>query len=105
MRAYATCGNLEQATGISDEIRQALARFQPEEFSEPKRYWKMPELFEFTFNLSPATEASFLDIVKSCDEGWLHMGNGQDRSSVWNQVPSLSFLTSSVTWAELALMP
>ncbi len=105
MRAYATCGDFGQAKKISEEIREALSVHHPMDFSEPKLYWKMPELFEFSFKLSPATEASFLEIIKSCDQGWLHMGDGQDRSSVWNQAEGLSFLAPSVTWAELALFP
>lgn len=105
IRAYGNCGSLEEAKGISDAIRLALSQFDPEDLSEPKPYWKMPELFEFSFNLSPATEISFLQLVKSCGEGWLHLGDGQDRASVWNRVEGCSFLTPSVAWAELALMP
>lgn len=105
IRTYATCGNLEQAKGISNEIQLALADFHPVHLSDPKPYWKMPELFEFSLNLSPATEDSFLEIVKSCDEGWLHMKSGHDRSAVWKQAEGLSFLAPSITWAELALFP
>lgn len=105
IRTYATCGSLEQAKGIYNEIQLALADFHPAYFSDPKPYWKRPELFEFSFNLSPATEASFLEIVKSCDEGWLHMKGDHDRSSVWNRAEGLSFLAPAITWAELALFP
>jgi hypothetical protein len=105
MRAYATCGNLGQTNGISNEIQLALARLHPTHFSDPKPYWKMPEFFEFSFNLSPATEHSFLEIIKSCDGGWLHMRDDHDRSSVWNRVEGLSLLTPSIAWAELALIP
>lgn len=105
IRTYAICGNLDRAKEMSNEIQLALADFHPTHFSAPKPYWKMPELFEFSFNLSPATEDSFLEIVKSCDEGWLHMKSDHDRSSVWNQSEDLIFLAPSVTWAELALFP
>ena len=105
IRTYAVCGNLDQAREISNEIQLALADFHPTHYSAPKPYWKMPELFEFSFNLSPATEASFLEIVNFCDKDWLHMGSGQDRSSVWNPAEGISFLSPSVTWATLALFP
>ena len=105
IRAYANCGSLEEAKEISDAIRLVLFQFDPVDFSEPKPYWKMPELFEFSFNLSPATETSFLEVIKSCGAGWLHLGNGKDRSSVWNRVEAYSFLTPSVAWAELVLIP
>ena len=105
IRTYATCENLEQAKEISREIQLALADFHPVRFSDPKPYWKVPELFEFSFNLSPATDDSFLEIIKFCEEGWLHMKGDHDRSSVWNQADDFSFLAPSITWAELALFP
>lgn len=105
IRAYAICCNVEQAKTISNEIQQALIGFHAVHFSDPAPYWKMPELFEFSYNLSPAIEDSFLAIVKLCDEGWLHMRDDHDRSSVWNHAEGFSFLTPSIVWAELALIP
>jgi len=103
MRVYGNCENREQARDISAGIRQALAKFQLSDRMEPKPYWKIPELFGFTFDLTPATEASFLDIVNLCDAGWLHLGDGQDRSSIWNRTEGAVFLTPAVSWAELSL--
>ena len=105
MRVYGNCENQEQAKDISTGIRRALAKFQLSDRMASKPYWKVPELFEFTYDLTPATQSSFLDIVNLCGIGWLHMGDGLDRSSVWNRVEGTVFLTPAVSWAELSLSP
>lgn len=61
----------------------------------------MPELFEFNFNLTPASQEELSGIVSSVPSGWHHFGDEEDRSSVWNRAPGLSFLAPEVTWAEL----
>jgi hypothetical protein len=103
MRLFADCENSVTAQGISIRLTGALSSFSPKVFNESEPYWKMPELFEFTFTLTPTSESTFHSITANCNEGWLHMGGGTDRSSVWNRASGTVFLIPEVAWAEVAL--
>lgn len=104
LRAFADCDSQDAALVISDRLLFALSKFSPESARPPRPYWKMPHLFEFTFLLSPANEASFQAIVLASSGGWHHVGVGDEPSSVWNRKSDHVFLVPEVSWAEIQLI-
>lgn len=80
-----------------------MSQFGPQEESAPQRYWKMPELFEFSFTLSPPTEASFEALVSCPVGGWSHSTAVGERWAIWNRQQGQFFLVPEVSWAEVQL--
>ena len=100
LRVFAECGSEGYAEHLQRELCVALTTWVLAKPSTARRYWKMPDLFEFTFRLTPATFEARDQIIGSAS-GWHHSGDELDRSSVWNRSPGVSFLVAEVTWAEL----
>ena len=105
LRLFANCGGPEEAAAIDARLCQALSAWHPSSASLARPYWKNEAQFEFTFNLQPASAASFLSITSLTKEGWApHRVNEPERSAVWNNVPGSSFLAPEVGWANLELI-
>jgi hypothetical protein len=103
LRTFADCENQQVAQTIAARIESALSQFSPQAVAEPRRYWKLPHLFEFTFVLTPATAASFREVVSASSGGWVHSQAGGELSSVWNRGRDHAFLVPEVSWAEVQL--
>jgi len=101
LRLFAECGSRERAEELDGELAAALAAFHPAASMEPARYRKLPELFEFSFDLSPGTRATFDAVLGHATDGWVHTGDEEHVSSVWNRAPGGVFLSPAVRWAEL----
>ena len=82
-------------------IESALVLFEPTPAAKPKAYWKMPELFEFTYRLSSETRNIWDELVSEPSGGWKVFGDSDDRSAVWNRGNDGVFLVPAVRWAEL----
>lgn len=83
-------------------IESALLLFEPTPAARPRAYWKMPELFEFTYRLSSETRNIWDESVSEHSGGWKVFGDSEDRSAVWNRGDDRAFLLPAVRWAELA---
>ena len=103
LRLFADCESAAVASGIAARLHTALLQLNPEAFSPPKPYWKLPHLFEFAFTFSPPTEAQFHLLVSSPPGGWSHSASGAERSSVWNRASDQIFLLPEVSWANVEL--
>jgi len=103
LRAYADCGSSEAARDLAARLGLALSHLSPQASLEPRRYWKLPHLYEFAFHLSPATEAAFQSLVSASSGGWSHSNLGADLSSVWSRRQDHVFLVPEVSWAEVQL--
>ena len=104
LRLYADCPSTATASIIDAKIRSALSAWSPNAFSRPEQYWKLPEQFGFTYNLSPAKGTSFEAIMRESTAGWSQSEtNDGERSAVWNRAADSVFLTFEVTWANLEL--
>lgn len=101
LRIFAECGSGERAAAVGCDLVAALAAFRPVASMEPARYRKLPGLFEFSFDLSPGTRATFDGVLARAAEGWVHTGDEEHASSVWNRTPGAVFLSPAVRWAEL----
>jgi len=102
LRLFADCENEHQAARFGYAVTGLLSAFAPVQTLLPVRYWKIPEYFEFTFSLSPATRATFESLLAiNFSENWLHSGDEQESSSVWNRCADACFLLPEVAWAEL----
>ncbi len=101
LRIFAECESGELAAAVASDLAAALAAFHPAASMEPARYRKLPELFEFSFDLSPGTRATFDAVLARAADGWVHTGDEEHASSVWNRAPGGAFLSPAVRWAEL----
>jgi hypothetical protein len=105
LRIYADCRDDQEAAALAGSIGTALVLYDPIEASTPRPYWKMPELFEFTYRLSSPTRDILSELVLRHQAGWTMISEGIEYSAVWNRRQELIFLEPSVRWAELAGMP
>jgi hypothetical protein len=103
LRAFADCESQESAQASAMRILLILSHLSPELSAKPKRYWKLPQLFELAFSLMPATEASFQSLVSRSSGGWEHTRSGNELSSVWNRKLDHIYLVPEVAWAEVQL--
>ena len=87
---------------MASAIEVALVLFEPTPAARPRQYWKMPELFEFTYRLSSQTRNIWDELVVQPSGGWNVFGDSEDRSAVWNRGDDHVFLAPAVRWAELA---
>ena len=104
LRIYANCDHADQATQLAEAIERALVLFEPVVAAPPKQYWKIPELFEFTYRLSSATSDILSELVSDTQDAWKISGRGDDRSAIWNRAADRSFLIPPTRWAEIAVL-
>ncbi len=84
LRIYANCIEDEVAP-LADALESALVPYAPTPASMPRPYWKMPELFEFTYRLSSPTRNIWDELVAQRPEGWYVVDRSEERSAVWNR--------------------
>ena len=101
LRAFVDCADAQTAAGLQQKLCAALVAWASAEPLLAERYWKMPELFELTFRLTPAGPGAFDGIVACAPGGWHHVSDETYRSSVWNRSAGSSFLAPELAWAEL----
>lgn len=100
LRIYADCQDHEEASRLARALEVALSVYEPVATAAPARYWKLPELFGFTYCLSSPVRDIWSDLLSEPDD-WLQTVDGHDRSAVWNRRKDRRFLIPEVRWAEL----
>lgn len=100
MRIYADCEDADEAKRLAHALELALSRYEPVSASTPARYWKIPELFGFTYRLSSPVRDIWSDLI-SDEDGWLQTVDENERSAVWNRLGDRRLLIAEVRWAEL----
>jgi hypothetical protein len=104
LRLFANCDDAASASLLAGRLMLALHAHEPSEHAEPRQYWKMRELFEFTYTLNPETEESFQAVIASTASGWHQVELGDDElSAIWNRANDHVFLVPEVSWANLEL--
>ena len=103
LRLYANCDDASEAERLAGNIASVLSAWETSSATQPRRYWKMPELYEFAIDLYPATVESFQAVRALVAGNWHDVEQACERSSVWNRGADLSFLIPEVSWAELQL--
>jgi len=86
-------------------MMKVLEGFNPRATVTPEQYWKIPEYYYFEFALTPADHQNFKRIIGMASGNWLHMGEDDDLSSVWNKEGEDNFLIPEVQWVEVQLYP
>ncbi len=102
LRVMARCPSVTAAPALQAQLLQALAAFPAAVRGEPEHYWKMPELFEFTFTV--AGPERLCEVIAFSSRGWTDCGDGDTPSWVWNAESGACFLDPAVTWAEVLLV-
>jgi len=100
VRIYADCSNDGEASRLARAFELALSFYDPVTTAAPARYWKLPELFGFTYRLSSPTRDIWAELVSDSD-GWLVMADEHDRLAVWSRVGDRRFLIAEAAWAEV----
>ena len=100
LRIYANCRD-DEAAAMASAIELALVLFEPTPTAKPRQYWKMPELFEFTYRVSSQTWDVWDELLAQPSGGLEIAGDSEDRSAVWNRGDDRVFLAPAVRWAEL----
>ena len=103
LRLFADCADEPTATQLQGALLQALAAFQPAADATPKRYWKIPEYFEFSFALAAAGADDYARLQALSPGGWTTGGDDDDAWAVWNRADGRAFLLPAVAWAEAQL--
>lgn len=103
LRLFANCPDDAAALPLGARIAAALPGLVMTQMSSPERYWKMPELFEFTFAVHPADRSTVDAIVALSPASWTHSGDEHEASSVWNRRDDAMLLLPEVAWVELIL--
>lgn len=101
VRLFIECSDDAEAQEILSSLCRLLSDFSPTPEITPSRYWKMPNLFEFSLDLGAASMDSFHRLVALEPEGWVHGGEHPDLWSVWNRKEGASFLLPGARWAEI----
>jgi hypothetical protein len=63
IRLFAECSDDIEAAKLLFALCNALTAFSPRSASAPARYWKIPELFEFYFALTPQSLDTFQQVI------------------------------------------
>ncbi|WP_335736625.1 hypothetical protein [Rheinheimera muenzenbergensis] len=103
LRLFATCNDDPTSEKLLERLSHEISVFSESIPLNQGRYWKIPELYEFTFHLVPARIDLFNEIIDVSSDGWVHRGNGSERSSVWNVADGEILFVPEVQWAELQL--
>lgn len=104
LRVFAPAAEPAEVEAIGRRLLDALQRFTPGTTQPPERYWKIPEWYEHSLRLAPATEAGFDAVLALSAAGWDPVVRDTECSAVWNASPGIAFLLPEVTWAELLLI-
>jgi uncharacterized protein YjbI with pentapeptide repeats len=100
----ADCKSVEHSIRLLENLQTALNDFVYSRAHPPIQYWKMPELYDFTFDLKPTGMETFDSIIAAAKYGWsyLHADDETiefDRSAVWNRSKGVSLFIPEVSWA------
>jgi hypothetical protein len=101
LRIYANT-SADEAQALAGTIETALLLSGPVVAASPRPYWKMPELFEFTYRLSSPTRDVWSELLAQGRGGWTIVEDGDKRPAVWNRAHDRLLLVPAVQWAELA---
>lgn len=104
LRVFAPAAGPTEAKASGRRLLVALQEFTPVVAQPPERYWKIPEWYEHSLRLGPATEAGFDAVLALAAAGWDPVVRDTECSAVWNADPGIRFLLPEVTWAELLLI-
>ena len=104
LRVFAPAAGPAEAEAIGRRLVDALQEFTPVTAQPPECYWKIPEWYEHSLRLGPATEAGFDAVLTLAALGWDPVVRDVECSAVWNAAPGTRFLLPEVTWAELLLI-
>jgi hypothetical protein len=104
LRLFVECSNLHEAHDMAARLCGPLSKLHLRSADEPKIYWKIPELFEFSYQLASATREDYDRVVSGGGNGWLHMDDLLEPCSVWNRSEGTMLFIDGVTWAEVTLM-
>lgn len=100
IRIYADCNDNSEATRLAQALELALSPYDPIETAAPARYWKISELFGFTYRLSSPVLDIWAELVSDAG-AWTQSRDEHDRSAVWNRLGDRRFLIAEARWAEL----
>ena len=104
LRVFTPAADPAEASAVERRLVGALPAWSPAPSRPPEQYWKIPEWYEHTLELRPATPASFDGVVALARDGWTPCDLETEMNAVWNPRDGATFLLPEVRWAELLLV-
>ncbi len=104
LRVFAPAADPAEASDVARRLAGVLQAWAPAPSGPPGQYWKIPEWYEHTLELRPATRATFDAIVALAQDGWTPLDLETEMNAVWNPRAGATFLLPAVQWAELLLV-
>ena len=108
LRVFAEASSTEEATKIGSEIVEQVEKEADRVEFNSKKYWKIPEYFEITFdiNVVSSSEFGFSTLMSRLGTGWEFHNVRNGKWAVWNFDNNISvnnFCHSKVRWAHLEM--
>ena len=99
---FADVSSSKEAYYVGAQLSKTLTPFGKVQICNIKRYWKIPEYFEFSIELrSPSLNQSIChEIAKVLGVSWVEAGG----SYIWAASEKNEFTHPSVKWANLELV-
>jgi len=104
LRVMAPAGDAAEAADAAARLGQALHAQGYRAAAAPAAYWKIPEWYEHTWHLDPATEPDFDRLLARAALGWHHVVRDGECDAVWVREPGAAFLLPEATWAHVQLV-
>jgi hypothetical protein len=99
LHVFAEVSSASEANAIGSRISDTLKCFGDVLVTNVKQYWKIPEYFEFSVELSGASlsESDCPRIADILGQGWNDIGG----NLIWNQESDAFLCDPKVRWANL----
>lgn len=110
-RIFLPAADAAEAAAHNPTLHAALAAYLPRSINPPEPYWKIAGWYEHSFQLTPATPASFDALIALSEGDWevtrsedIDKNHPGECDAVWIPSPGHIFLLPEVTWAHLLLI-
>ena len=99
LHVFAEVSSASEAKAIGSKVSDALKCFGEVLVTDVKQYWKIPEYFEFSIELSDSSlsESDCQRVADILSQGWNDVGG----SLIWNQEADAVLCDPKVRWANL----
>ncbi len=104
LRVMAPAGTAAAAAAAAARLGLELLPAGLRMAAPPEPYWKIPEWYEHTWHLDPATEADFDRLLGRAALGWHQVVRDGECDAVWVREPGAAFLLAEATWAQVLLI-
>lgn len=91
-----------EVASLSQRVSDMLSQFGDVKSFGVKRYWKIPEYFELTVQITNSNNSfdKICDVAAALGSGWIRSGS----SLLWSDEVDSAFFEPSIRWANIELI-